>query len=719
MEYRTTEVISLFETYHAKNILLTGATGFLGKVLLVMILDRLPMAGCIYVLIRNKKESSAKNRFINEILNSPVFHHLRKKYPNNFEDYLFSKVKIIEGDVVLPHLGIEDEVATKLYTDLDLVINVAGLVDFFPDIRKGLDININGTLNVADFANRCHSASLMHVSTCYVAGKRSGVFEEKVEIDKSPNGLMFDAEKEYADLCQNLLNLKDHVSRKKFIELGKERADYWGWNNTYVYTKAIAEMLVVQRYPKLQKAIVRPAIVESSLHFPFPGWNEGLNTSAPICKSLSGWYPCFVGKKEIPLDLIPVDEVCNAMLTIGAACLQNKASPVYQLATSGCNPCSMSLSVKMIRNWHRKNYRIVGKSWAEKYLRALVPIKCISIDHKCSPQHVNRFIVKTMNKLDNYSHFNWVKKLRKKLVVMKQELAKLHILYESYVPFCYEYHYVFISNEINKIIPKETMFSYQPTSINWKDYWTDIHIPGIVKWVFSGEYIKDYQNNKLADFNFSRKGFYYFCKMFFKWYCPLKVKGQENLPATPYILFSNHCSHLDTPVLMLATGKTFGHFSMIAAKDYFFDNHRRYSIVNKLMNIISIDRNPTKRSLKNDIEACKHAVQDKQQNLIIYPEGTRSITGDVQSFKSGVAMMAVELGIPLVPVYINGTFDTLGKGNNFPKPGKISVMIGKSIMPNPASIMDRRSLFDYYRSLIKSLESSINDLKERSAALDV
>ncbi len=706
MESRVTEVISLFESYKAKNILLIGATGFLGKVLLAMTLSHLPMVGCIYILIRHKKNVSAEERFLQEILNSPAFQPLRDQYREHFNAYISSRVKVVEGDVTLPHLGIEPDVLKKLYATVNLVFNAAGMVDFFPDIRQAVLININGTLNVAEFTQHCCSASLIHVSTCYVAGKQNGIFEEKVELDKSPNGLMFDAEKEYSDLC-HIMSIKNNPSRKKFIELGRERANHWGWNNTYVLTKALTEMLLVKRYPTLNKSIIRPSIIESSLHFPFPGWNEGLNTSAPIVKSLSGWYPCFVGKKNITLDLIPVDEVCNAMLLIASASLQNKASLVYQLATSNNNPCSMGLSVKMIRDWHRKNYRKSDSSFAGKYIRALLPIKCISMDHVLSPRNINNLISKTINKLDHYS-YSWIKKLRKKLHVIKQELYKFEILYESYLPFCYEYSYSFVSDEINKLQPKESLFRYQPLAINWKKYWRDIHIPGVTRWVFS-EKIND---KKIANSNnsFIKIFFYQFCKAFFKWYCPLKVQGRENLPSAPYIIFSNHCSHLDTAVLMLATGDTFDNFYMIAAKDYFFDNKTRNVIVNKLMNIISIDRKPTQKSLKNTFDTCRAVAKDNKKNLIIYPEGTRSLTGDMQSFRSGIAMIATELGLPLVPVYINGTHKALNKSRYLPKPQKINVVIGQCIIPNVVA-SDKKSLFDYYRMLTQQLEISVRDLK--------
>ena len=67
----------------------------------------------------------------------------------------------------------------------------------------------------------------------------------------------------------------------ELIEAGMERAAHWGWPNTYTYTKSLGEQ-VIAGTPDLRYAIVRPSIVESALRYPFPGWNEGFTTSAPL-----------------------------------------------------------------------------------------------------------------------------------------------------------------------------------------------------------------------------------------------------------------------------------------------------------------------------------------------------------------------------------------------------------------------------------------------------
>src|SRR5579871_4403770 len=103
--------------------------------------------------------------------------------------------------------------------------------------------------------------------------------------------------------------------------------------------------------------------------------------------------------------------------------------------------------------------------------------------------------------------------------------------------------------------------------------------------------------------------YFLFCKLFFKWYCPLEVYGHENLPESSFILCSNHNSHMDSPVLMLATGLPFNRFGMVAAKDYFFDTPWRKIVVNHLMNLIPVSRTVTRDSWNESIHACQQFVE--------------------------------------------------------------------------------------------------------------
>jgi 1-acyl-sn-glycerol-3-phosphate acyltransferase len=170
-----------------------------------------------------------------------------------------------------------------------------------------------------------------------------------------------------------------------------------------------------------------------------------------------------------------------------------------------------------------------------------------------------------------------------------------------------------------------------------------------------------------------------FCRMFFTCYCPLTVEGRNQLPDPPFILCSNHTSHIDSAVLMTASGLLFSTFAMLGARDYFFAASRVRFVVSRFMNVIPIDRHAQHNSLRHSLAMCGEFLQRTRGNLIFYPEGTRSASGGIQAFKKGAGLFAVELGVPVVPAYIEGARDILAKGEFVPRPGVVTVRFGEPI----------------------------------------
>ena len=123
---------------------------------------------------------------------------------------------------------------------------------------------------------------------------------------------------------------------ERLTKLGMERSQHWGWTNTYTYTKSLGEQIILSD-TAVTSTIVRPAVVESAIRYPFPGWNEGFNTTAPLM------YLMLKGHRNVPvgtdhaLDIIPVDFITAGMWLATAAILAGEHEPVYQLGTSDEN----------------------------------------------------------------------------------------------------------------------------------------------------------------------------------------------------------------------------------------------------------------------------------------------------------------------------------------------------------------------------------------------
>jgi 1-acyl-sn-glycerol-3-phosphate acyltransferase/long-chain acyl-CoA synthetase len=170
-----------------------------------------------------------------------------------------------------------------------------------------------------------------------------------------------------------------------------------------------------------------------------------------------------------------------------------------------------------------------------------------------------------------------------------------------------------------------------------------------------------------------------FCRKFFKWYCPLAVEGRHLLPDGPFLLCSNHTSHADSAALMTAAGRSFRSFALIGASDYFFRSRRVRWLVSPLMNVIPIEREPGPKALSACLATCRRFIQQTGGSLILYPEGTRSPNGEMRTFKPGAALFTIDLGLPVVPAYVEGTHRILPKGCSLPRVGPVTVRFGESL----------------------------------------
>ena len=203
-----------------------------------------------------------------------------------------------------------------------------------------------------------------------------------------------------------------------------------------------------------------------------------------------------------------------------------------------------------------------------------------------------------------------------------------------------------------------------------------------------------------------------FCRAFFRCYCPLTVEGREHLPAAPFILCSNHTSHVDSAVLMTASGLRFSTFAMLGASDYFFGSWRRKFLVSRFMNVIPVDRHVRARSLRRSMDLCGEFLGRTHGNLILYPEGTRSNGSQMQTFKKGAGLFAIELGVPVVPAHIEGAHKILAKGKFVPRPGGIVVRFGKP-MRFESTRFDHLPGRVLRKAAVELLEQRIRELSQR------
>ena len=167
---------------------------------------------------------------------------------------------------------------------------------------------------------------------------------------------------------------------------------------------------------------------------------------------------------------------------------------------------------------------------------------------------------------------------------------------------------------------------------------------------------------------------------------------------------------MDSAVLMVASRLRFKNFGMMAAEDYFFKKKFRQLFLSSIMNLIPVDRTRSYSSITAAVEICRIFLQGHSRNIIMFPEGTRSLSGEMQGFKKGPAIISHELKVPILPAHINGTYQAMPKGRGIVKPCKIYVKIGEPIHPdNPDNPENKKNGLHSktYRKITKKLEDSI------------
>jgi thioester reductase-like protein len=515
--------LSVRQTLAGKHILLVGVTGFIGKVWLVDLLQNAPNIGKITLLIRRNRTTSAQRRFEKIVEESPTLDPLQEIHGRKLAAFLKEKVDVVEGDVSQPGLGMDPETQARLQKSLDLVVNSAGLTDFNPDLRDALASNVDSALNLIDFLRKCDHAGLMHLSTCYVVGMRDGRVDEDLEDNYNPrHDKDFIAADEIESLREMIRNVEERSqspeltkglqrqalgrgadaskapaaeldgvlkrnrarwAKNRLTRAGMRRAQHLGWPNTYTFTKSLGESVLSREGKDLAIAVVRPSIVESSTRSPFPGWNEGINTSGPLSYLLGTNFRQLPTNARKCLDVIPVDMVCRGMSLIAAAVIARKNARMYQLATSAVNPVNMGRSIELTGLAHRKYYK--RQPGIDPWLKVkfeTIPVSKQRYERMSIP--MQKAVVSRINRAATTLHMK-----KGPLARAERDLGRAEKLIELYEPFILHNEHVFECENarlLSAALPEDEKhaFEFDPESIDWWNYWINIHIPALRRWCY-------------------------------------------------------------------------------------------------------------------------------------------------------------------------------------------------------------------------------------------
>ena len=371
------------ELLAGKKIAMTGVTGFIGEQMLWKFLTECPDTTTA-VLVRRKGSLSATQR-VASLLKKKIFKDVVAE-AGSVEELMAARIDVIEGD--LPD-------APELPRDIDVLVHCAGDVSFDPPIDAAFKTNVLGVKALLKrFRESCSDENgnlvrvphYVHISTAYTAGRRRGPIPEAAH----PHEVDYEAETRAALAMTDLVEARSRTSeqltalrkeaeklhrragylttsedterrrlawvKKELVAAGTERARSLGWTDVYTFAKAMGEAVVADLCPDMQVSIVRPAIVESSLRYPHPGWIEGFKMADPIILAYGrGQLPEFPASPDAVIDIIPCDYVVNTIVAVCATQPKVGEPEFYHCSSGARNPLTFRGIYEHIRSYFSRH----------------------------------------------------------------------------------------------------------------------------------------------------------------------------------------------------------------------------------------------------------------------------------------------------------------------------------------------------------------------------
>jgi 1-acyl-sn-glycerol-3-phosphate acyltransferase len=485
--------------YAGKAVLVTGATGLVGKALIETILRTLPEVRRLYLLLRPRHDAvgrsvSVEQRLRRDVLASSAFDALREQHGAGFESYALDRIEAIEGELDRDRLGLDPDTYRRLQDDVDVVIGNGALAVFDAPLDQAVQTNALGPGRLLQLARGgARRPFVAHVSTCYVANVAGPVFESPLAPDWTPAG---PDEADPYDVDREVERLLEHVARvhadgrdaeRRLVDDGLIWARRRGWRDTYTFTKAIGEQLFARHRGDVPGLILRPSVIESALRTPSPGWIDGYRMMDPLIVGYARrQLVAFPGHPEAILDVVPVDTVVNALLMTIPFSHVGEGPDVYQVASGADNPLLMKSFCGYVRD-HYQNSPLrptpsgrdddlpalalseTGRFLRQLEVRQLRPVRALEAGY--------RLLERTA----------WGRRRRAIMSARRARLTWLHRMAQIYGPYA-ESRSRFVAFNVQRAWRSlsdadRATFAFDVRELDWRRYVQQVHLPGVERFL--------------------------------------------------------------------------------------------------------------------------------------------------------------------------------------------------------------------------------------------
>ncbi|XP_023940543.1 fatty acyl-CoA reductase wat [Bicyclus anynana] len=307
------------EFYSGKNVLITGATGFLGKILVEKLLRCCPGVENLYLLVRQKRGKDIYTR-IEEVFEDPVFSRLKEEVPK-----FRHKIVAIPADCEAAGLGLTISDRQTLIEKVNIIFHSAATVKFDEHLRAALVTNVQAPLSLLQLAKDIKQLKVfMHISTAYSNSHLYHIEERFYPCDEDSGKLQHMIDKLTDEQINDVLP----------TILGK-------WPNTYTFTKALAENELRLNARNVPLGIFRPAIVTSTVKEPLKCWLDNMYGPTGVAVgAVTGTLRTLQCDESVTADLVPVDSVVNCLMVAAYSVHKQykngppAESPIYNFVSS-------------------------------------------------------------------------------------------------------------------------------------------------------------------------------------------------------------------------------------------------------------------------------------------------------------------------------------------------------------------------------------------------